>query len=43
MPVRGVNLFIVIQLTDFTKCPLGPGSVLELGGYGDGRWGRGMG
>lgn len=31
--VSGINIFIVIQLTDFTKCPLGPGSVLDLGGW----------
>lgn len=31
MTLSSVNIFIVIQLIDFTECPLGPGSVLDLG------------
>lgn len=31
MTVSSVDIFIVIQLADFAKCPLRPTSVLDLG------------
>lgn len=34
--VSSIKMFIVIQVTDFTKCPLGSGSVLDLGNMGTG-------
>lgn len=35
MTVSSTDIFIVFRLTDFTKCPLGLGSVLELGWGGE--------
>ena len=40
MTVSSIYIFIVIQLTDFTNCPLGLGSVLDMGGRGTGDGGE---